>query len=93
MSELQKTLKKAQQTWLGPALLALWILLGVLTLKMTSVASCLVIMSTTLLIHSVYGSVVVFTQVVVFIGESHNRGIVLNIVDVMCHEHIKGNSL
>ncbi|XP_038058885.1 uncharacterized protein LOC119730172 [Patiria miniata] len=68
VSELQKTLKKAQQTWLGPALMGLWVVLGYVTLKLTSVTSCLVVMSTTLLLHSIYGSVVVFTQVVVFIG-------------------------
>ncbi|XP_022089644.1 uncharacterized protein LOC110978725 [Acanthaster planci] len=68
VSELQKTLKKAQQTWLGPALMGLWLLLGYVTLKLTSCTTFLVVMSTTVLIHSIYGSVVVFTQVVVFIG-------------------------
>ncbi|XP_033628246.1 uncharacterized protein LOC117290796 [Asterias rubens] len=68
VSELQKTLKKAQQTWLSPVLLALWIILGFLTLQLTSVTSCMVIMSMTVILHAIFGPVVVFTQVVIFIG-------------------------
>ncbi len=68
VSELQKTLKKAQQTWLSPALLALWIALGFITLKLTSISSCMVILSMTVILHALFGPVVVFTQVIVFIG-------------------------